>query len=268
MLDKRILEQDERRQASGAQEEVRWYTAKMAAAEIAVARGLTALVGRQRGGSHSLGANDGEQQLQKEEGEEEEDSLTDEQRRAVQAAVSGDGGGVIITGGPGCGKTFIMRTVVELLRAQGVSVALAAPTGRAAQRLTELVGTHTLSSHTAATSPARRQQQQRRRAAAAHQAVAGSGGWQKEDEGEDDKDENGRALTIHRLLEYNPARTTRGAGGYYYNAENPLRASVVVIDEASMLDIPLAKALLAAMPVDWCDTFAATAWSARSSSTL
>ena len=268
MLDKRILEQDERRQASGAQEEVRWYTAKMAAAEIAVARGLTALVGqRRRGGSRSLGANDGEQQ-QKEEGEEEEDSLTDEQRRAVQAAVSGDGGGVIITGGPGTGKTFIMRTVVELLRAQGVSVALAAPTGRAAQRLTELVGTHTLSSHTAATSPARRQQQQRRRAAAAHQAVAGSGGWQKEDEGEDDKDENGRALTIHRLLEYNPARTTRGAGGYYYNAENPLRASVVVIDEASMLDIPLAKALLAAMPVDWCDTFAATAWSARSSSTL
>ena len=256
MLDKRILEQDERRQASGAQEEVRWYTAKMAAAEIAVARGLTALVGRQRGGSHSLGANDGEQQ-QKEEGEEEEDSLTDEQRRAVQAAVSGDGGGVIITGGPGTGKTFIMRTVVELLRAQGVSVALAAPTGRAAQRLTELVGTHTLS-HTAAASP-RRQQQQRRRAAA-HQAVGGSG-WQKEDEGEDDKDENGRALTIHRLLEYNPARTTRGAGGYYYNAENPLRASVVVIDEASMLDIPLAKALLAAMPVDWCDTFAATAWS-------
>ena len=62
---KRILEQDERRQASGAHE-VRWYTAKMAAAELAVARGLTALVGRRRG-SRSLGADEGEQQQKEEE---------------------------------------------------------------------------------------------------------------------------------------------------------------------------------------------------------
>jgi exodeoxyribonuclease V alpha subunit len=62
--------------------------------------------------------------------------LSAEQRRAVELAASSRI--LVLTGGPGCGKTFTTRTIVALWRAMGKSILLAAPTGRAAQRLAEL----------------------------------------------------------------------------------------------------------------------------------
>ncbi len=65
-------------------------------------------------------------------------TLSGEQRRAVELAASSRL--MILTGGPGCGKTFTTRTIVALWKAMGKSTLLAAPTGRAAQRLSEMTG--------------------------------------------------------------------------------------------------------------------------------
>jgi exodeoxyribonuclease V alpha subunit len=65
-------------------------------------------------------------------------TLSDEQRRAVELAASSRL--LILTGGPGCGKTFTTRTIVALWKAMSKSIMLAAPTGRAAQRLAEMTG--------------------------------------------------------------------------------------------------------------------------------
>jgi len=65
-------------------------------------------------------------------------SLSQEQRRAVILAASSRL--LVLTGGPGCGKTFTTKTIVALWRAMGKSIVLAAPTGRAAQRLAEMSG--------------------------------------------------------------------------------------------------------------------------------
>jgi exodeoxyribonuclease V alpha subunit len=112
---------------------------------------------------------------------------------AQQAAVAQVlGAGVsLLTGGPGTGKSRTVAAIVQLLRAKGTEVALAAPTGRAAKRLEELTD---------------------------HPAV-----------------------TVHRLLQ---AQGT--SGGFARNEEWPLDAEVVVIDEASMLDVELTAALLEA----------------------
>jgi exodeoxyribonuclease V alpha subunit len=64
--------------------------------------------------------------------------LSDEQRHAVELAASSRL--LILTGGPGCGKTFTTRAIVALWKAMGKSILLAAPTGRAAQRLAEMTG--------------------------------------------------------------------------------------------------------------------------------
>jgi exodeoxyribonuclease V alpha subunit len=102
------------------------------------------------------------------------------------------GAGVsLLTGGPGTGKSRTVAAIVQLLRAKGTEVALAAPTGRAAKRLEELTD---------------------------HPAV-----------------------TVHRLL---GAQGTTGE--FARNEEWPLDAEVVVVDEASMLDVELAAALLEA----------------------
>ncbi len=64
--------------------------------------------------------------------------LSPQQQEAVEVAAYSRV--MILTGGPGCGKTFATRTIVELWKAMGKSIALAAPTGRAAQRLSEMTG--------------------------------------------------------------------------------------------------------------------------------
>jgi ATP-dependent exoDNAse (exonuclease V) alpha subunit len=64
--------------------------------------------------------------------------MLEEQRQAVELAAHARL--LVLTGGPGCGKTFTTKTVVDLWRAMGKSILLAAPTGRAAQRLSEMTG--------------------------------------------------------------------------------------------------------------------------------
>lgn len=117
--------------------------------------------------------------------------LSEEQTDAVRKAVSQRF--FILTGGPGVGKTTTANTIIRLLKAMGKNVLLAAPTGRAAQRLTEV-----------AASPAK---------------------------------------TIHRLLEWVP-----NLHSFARNENNPLTAQAVIVDEASMLDIRLADALIRAVP--------------------
>lgn len=117
-------------------------------------------------------------------------ALTAEQRRAVEAAVMDKC--VIITGGPGVGKTTIVRAIVHLFTRLGRTVALAAPTGRAAKRLSESTG--------------------------------------------------GEAVTLHRLLEFQPA-----INGFARGPQDPLDQHVVVIDETSMVNIALFRALLGAL---------------------
>lgn len=117
--------------------------------------------------------------------------LSEEQFAAVKA--SAQNRVFILTGGPGVGKTTTANAIIRLLKAMGKGVTLCAPTGRAAQRLTEV------------------------------SAV--------------------QAKTIHRLLEWQPHE-----GVFAKNEESPLTAQVVICDEASMLDIKLADALIRATP--------------------
>ncbi len=116
--------------------------------------------------------------------------LSPQQRQAVEMAASERV--LIITGGPGVGKTFVTRTIVALWKAMGKSIALASPTGRAAQRLSEMTG--------------------------------------KE------------AKTIHRLLEFDPRSMS-----FQRNSENPIPATAIVVDEASMIDLFLGHSLLKAV---------------------
>jgi exodeoxyribonuclease V alpha subunit len=117
--------------------------------------------------------------------------LAESQKAAVQRALASKV--VVITGGPGVGKTTILSAILRILAAKRVKVALCAPTGRAAKRMSEATGFE--------------------------------------------------AKTIHRLLEVNP-RT----GGFYRDADDPLDCELLVVDEASMLDVPLMHALLKAVP--------------------
>ena len=101
----------------------------------------------------------------------------------------------VVTGGPGVGKTTLVRSILQTLAAKQVRIALAAPTGRAAKRLAEASGME--------------------------------------------------AMTLHRLLESDP-----GEGGFKRNAENPLECDLLVIDEASMVDVMLMHATMKALPRD------------------
>jgi exodeoxyribonuclease V alpha subunit len=116
--------------------------------------------------------------------------LSDEQRRAVHRAAAERV--FVLTGGPGTGKTSTLRAMVALFSAMGKSVLLASPTGRAAQRLSDVTGRE--------------------------------------------------AKTIHRLLEFDPSQMA-----FKRNEEWPLEADVVIIDEASMIDVVLANSLFKAI---------------------
>jgi exodeoxyribonuclease V alpha subunit len=114
------------------------------------------------------------------------------QRNAIQTALTSKIS--VITGGPGVGKTTIVNNIVKILRAKSGKVLLAAPTGRAAKRMSEATGAP--------------------------------------------------AQTIHRLLKYEPRE-----GGFTHNERRPLQGDMIIIDETSMLDIPLAYHLLKAIPL-------------------
>ncbi len=99
---------------------------------------------------------------------------------------------MVLTGGPGSGKTTTTTGIITALEQEGKKVLLAAPTGRAAKRMTEVTGLP--------------------------------------------------AQTIHRLLEYRPDE------GFQRNEKEPLEGDVLIVDEASMIDMMLMNHLIAAIP--------------------
>lgn len=115
------------------------------------------------------------------------------QRAALFAAI--ENGVVILTGGPGTGKTTVVKAMLSIFKSLGLKTVLAAPTGRAAKRMSEATGEE--------------------------------------------------AKTVHRMLEME--RTTDGSMRFCRNERNPLNESVIIVDEASMLDLALTAAMLRAM---------------------
>ena len=118
-------------------------------------------------------------------------SLADSQKQALALVVSSKA--LVVTGGPGVGKTTLVNAILQVLRAKNVEVLLCAPTGRAAKRLGESAGLE--------------------------------------------------AQTIHRLLESDPK-----TGGFKRDAAHPLACDLLVVDEASMVDVLLMRSLLQALP--------------------
>ena len=117
--------------------------------------------------------------------------LAASQKEAVQQALASKV--LVITGGPGVGKTTLINAILRILAAKKLRIQLCAPTGRAAKRLAETTGLE--------------------------------------------------AKTIHRLLEFDPA-----AYGFRRSAELPLECDLLVVDETSMVDVPLMASLLTAIP--------------------
>ena len=118
-------------------------------------------------------------------------ALAESQVAAIRLALISKA--LVMTGGPGVGKTTIVKGILRILAAKGTNILLCAPTGRAAKRMTEATGFE--------------------------------------------------AKTIHRLLEVDP----RG-GGFKRGDDNPLDCDLLVVDEASMVDVMLMQALMKAVP--------------------
>lgn len=147
--------------------------------------------------------------------------LDDTQRGAVVTVA--EHGVSVLTGGPGTGKSRTVTAVVRLARSASAEIVVAAPTGRAAKRLTELL-------------------------IAAQQAGTGNAGTG--DTGSDaiePVESVEPAMTIHRLLGARPPASGQGST-FEYDESNQIEADIVVIDETSMLDVELAAALLSAIP--------------------
>ena len=117
--------------------------------------------------------------------------LATSQQAAVELALASKV--LVITGGPGVGKTTLINAILRILAAKKLRIQLCAPTGRAAKRMAEATGLE--------------------------------------------------AKTIHRLLEFDPA-----AYGFRRGAVLPLECDLLVVDETSMVDVPLMASLLAAIP--------------------
>jgi len=162
------------------------YLKPLFLAEVGVARELRKL----RSGQHPLPAINLDAALtwvEKKMGLELAETQRDAIRRAATQKV------LVVTGGPGTGKTTIVRGILEIFAAKGQTVALAAPTGRAAKRLSETTGRE--------------------------------------------------AKTIHRLLEFDPS-----FGGFKRDRDKSLDLELLVVDEASMVDVVLMNQLLRAVP--------------------
>jgi len=128
--------------------------------------------------------------------EEDNISLDKMQHQAVMKSIRH--GLFILTGGPGTGKTTTINTIIRFFQKEQMDIVLAAPTGRAAKRMTEATGYE--------------------------------------------------AQTIHRLLEVSGSpEEESNKSGFMRNRENPLLADVIIIDEMSMVDLPLMHALLSAI---------------------
>ncbi len=119
-------------------------------------------------------------------------TLAKEQEEAIFTATQSKV--MVLTGGPGTGKTTIINAIIKLFNSVDAKILLAAPTGRAAKRMAEAT--------------------------------------------------KREAKTIHRLLEYNP-----GEDGFARNEDNPLACSLLIVDEASMMDTMLFYHLLKATPL-------------------
>ncbi|WP_035277507.1 SF1B family DNA helicase RecD2 [Desulforegula conservatrix] len=118
--------------------------------------------------------------------------LSEEQKGILKEVVTHKA--AIITGGPGTGKTTLIRSICVLAEKMGRQILLAAPTGRAARRLSDVTGR--------------------------------------------------KASTIHKMLGY-----TQGEEKFERNSSNPLEADLLIVDEASMIDIVLMHNLLKATPM-------------------
>ena len=125
---------------------------------------------------------------------EKEENIKFAQRQIEAIRESIKNGMVVITGGPGTGKTTIINAIIKIFQEEGLKVNLAAPTGRAAKRMTEATGTE--------------------------------------------------AKTIHRLLEYSYMDEEMVFG---LDEDTPLDTDLLIVDEASMVDILLMNSLLKAI---------------------